>query len=74
MSIAKLMLLSLPFAAMSACSPAALVGTPNPAGGLFAAGVAAQDCSYYTQFSGQSMDPVTRQAVESSAAQAGCSL
>jgi hypothetical protein len=74
MSIAKLMLFSLPFAALSACSPAAILGTPNPAGGLFAAGVAAQDCSYYTQFAGQSMDPVTRQAIEVSAAQAGCAF
>jgi hypothetical protein len=74
MLIARFMIVALPFAALSACDPTALVGTPNPAGGLFAAGYAAQDCSYYTNLQGQSMDAITRQAVEASAAQAGCAF
>jgi len=59
---------------LAACNPMAMMGTPNPAGGLFAAGVAAQDCSYYTNLRGQSMDAVTLQAVTVSAAQAGCAF
>ena len=73
MTIAKLMALSLPFAVLSACSPLAMLGgTPNPAGGLFAASAAAQDCSYYTNLMSMGMDPITRQAVVTSAAQANC--
>lgn len=73
MTIARLMALFLPFAILSACSPLALLGgTPNPAGGLFAASAAAQDCSYYTNILSQSMDAVSRQAVLASAASANC--
>ncbi len=72
MRFTSFMGLSLLFTFLSACSPTALVGTPNPAGGLFAASAAAQDCSYYTNILNQSMDAVTRQAVLTSAAQANC--